>query len=358
MARERVQWIDAARGFALSLVVLMHACSLLARSGFPVAEILVPVNQVLDGLRMPTLLMISGLFAVAVREWSWSDVVRRRAGPLLWLYLLWGVINLVIVALLFGGGLAEDLVRDLMLLPLRPHIRTWYLFALAVFVVLTWALRRVPTSLVVPAAALISVCAYAVWPNPGPGGGWHWWLFLAQHWVYFVCAERGAELYRAIARRTTPVLASCATAAFILVGTGFWSAGWLYGEGSGRSALPALLVAVLGTLASLTVFPVVADSRLLAWSRAIGRESLGVYVIHYWVLGAFVLVAARVLADAGVTGLGVVVPLVVTALALVTAFGMTLALKRWAPVPFLRPWWDMSEQKVERDKDGARAQAE
>ncbi|MGC4175835.1 acyltransferase family protein [Demequina sp.] len=358
MARERLQWIDAARGFALALVALFHCCLLLTMRDFPVSGALVAANSVLDGFRMPTLLMISGILAASIREWPWRDVWRRRAAPLLLFYVLWGAVALVMLAVVLRINPEWDLLRELGLLFVRPHVRVWYFLALAVFMVLARALRSVPSVVVIAAAVLINVASYAIWPHPAWADNAQWWLYLGQHWVFFVCAERGARAYRALAARSTPLIAVCTSVVFAAVGVGFWRLGLLESIGSDRSAIPALVVAVLGTVVALTVFPVAGQARALAWARAIGRNSLGIYAVHFWVIAAVVLVAAPVLADRGVTGLGVAVPVGVTAVGLGLSFALTRALERWAPSPFLHPWWDISERRTADGVKDAPARAQ
>lgn len=357
MARTRLEWIDAARGAALCLVVLLHSCIVLRAVDFPVSTRLVPINAVLDGFRMPTLLMISGLLAAGVGRWTWREVWRRRSGPLLLLYVVWGVIIAVSLGLLGSDGLFDAHGDSIALLPVRPYVRVWYFLALAMFILLARALRRVPTSVVVPAAIVVSLATYVCWPQQALPGHLEWWLYLSQHWVYFVCAERGAELYGAITRRTTPVIAAAVATSFVTVGTALWMVGLLHPVGSGRSAVPALLVAALGTATALTMFPLIGASRWLGWARAVGRRSLGIYAMHYVAAAALASLVGTRLSDAGVPGLGIALPIAVAATSTAGALLVTRALEHRAPVPFLRPWWDMrSPEAIGEAAAPARAQ--
>ena len=53
--RERSSWIDAARGLAVCLVVLLHTTDALEERGFAVSPWLLGTNDVLEGFRSPEL---------------------------------------------------------------------------------------------------------------------------------------------------------------------------------------------------------------------------------------------------------------------------------------------------------------
>lgn len=337
MAR-RDQWIDAARGTALAFVVLFHVNGLLLVEDFPVSESLLAVDAVLDGFRMPTLLMISGILAASIRTWSWADVMRRRVVPLLLLYVVWGTIILLAIAAM-KGGIHASTAQGFWLMFARPYGAVWYLAALAAYIALARLLRHAPTLAVIAAAVVLNVWSYALWPQAGSPHDMHMWLYLSQHWVFFVCAERGARHYRAVAERTTPGRGLIALGAYGAAGAFAWNAGLLQGTGVDRSAMPALVLAAFGTLASLTLFPVIAHLRALSWAVAMGRRSLGVYVTHRVIAILLVGLLAPTLTHAHIRGFGTAVPLGLTVLTIVAAYGLVALITKFAPMPLLRPWW-------------------
>jgi len=355
MARTRLEWIDVARGFALFLVVLLHVAPMLALRGFPMSSHITQADQILDCFRMPTLVMISGILAAGVREWSWRDALRRRIGPLMLLYVVWGAIIAVAMALLLAGTFG-DAARDMLLMAVRPYIRVWYLFALAAYIALARALRSVPTAVVIPVAAVISVAAYAAWPAQGWPQGAESWLTVPQHWIFFVCAERGVKFYRALAAHTRPLLAVGMCALFASAGLLLWSLGLLEGASHPRSAVPALVLSLVGTLVTVTVFPLIGHWRAMGWARAMGRYSLGIYATHYVVGVAGVLAVAPHVREIRGPGVGLIVPLAVVVAVAAASYWLTRAIDRWAPVPLLRPWWDTTAQAAE--PRGAVAQAQ
>ena len=108
--------------------------------------------------------------------------------------------------------------------------------------------------------------------------------------------------------------------------------------------LVILALGVAGTAVTLCVMPLVGDWRVLGWARAVGRRSLGVYALHSML--SAVVVTGVVGALPVFKGAGIVVPLVLGAVVVAAAYGVTRALDRWAPVPFLRVWWDTSSRQA------------
>ncbi|MCR6711316.1 MAG: acyltransferase family protein [Demequina sp.] len=342
MARERVTWIDTARGGALTLVVLVHSSLWLHRSGYRTAHWLDQMNLALDAVRMPTLVAISGLFAATIGTWSAREVLRRRVLPLALLYVVWAALGQIIVGPSRQPG--TDGWANLLLVVVRPDLRVWYLYALALFILGAWALRAVPSWILIPVALGLNLWTMSRWPAPPMPLDLQNWEYVGEHWAFFVVAQRCAAAYWAFAGRTRPVTALWAGGAFAL------AAGAALATDTATNPVVLLALCALGTLAVLAISPLVASARSLGFANAIGRNSLGVYVTHLPVLAIFTL--ATPLFPAG-PGARSVVPLALAAVALACSYGITRALDRWAPVPFLRPWWSTA-----REPQGALAPAQ
>lgn len=344
--KERRAWIDAARGVALAFVVLLHVSARLEKSGFVRSEWLEDLNAVLDGFRMPMLVALSGLLAAGIGTWTFADVARRRVGPLLVMYASWAVVLTLVTLVLIGDS--EGAVSDLSSAAWLPYGQLWYLVALPVYIALAWALRSVPTSVLVPVAFAVFLLSRIFWGETvGLIGNWSW---VASHWVYFVCAQRWASGYTGLAERATPRRAVGALALFGAV------AAVAVGLDLATNALMLVPLSIAGTLAGLVGSGAWGQAAWLRWARAVGRRSLGVYASH----AAIATAVALIIGDRfpSFRGGGIVVPLFAAAVTIAAAYALTVALARWAPVPLLSVWWDTAARTPVADKPRSSAQAQ
>ncbi len=349
MSRERLDWVDAARGVALTAVVLHHVVQYVTSNGERAAHLLREADVVLDGFRMPTLVALSGMLAAGVSTWPWEQVWRRRVAPLLLIYGIWAVIGTVATAAVTENVSVADAVTRIPLGALRPDGWTWYLAALAIYIALARALRSVPTAPLVVASAAVFLVAVWTWPSHLPGS-LDWWWYVAEHWVFFVCAQRWALAYRREAERATTRRALLALAVFAVVGT----AAAVFDLVEVPLVLGAL--ALCGTWVSLACAGAWGGALALGWARAIGRHSLGVYVIQSWLALCLWAVIASHVPEFAFDGL--VVPLAFATAVLALSYWLTRAIERWAPVPLLKPWWDTSARHEPAVDSRSAAQAQ
>lgn len=162
----RLAWPDAARGLAISLVVLYHATNWTASTGYDVS-VLREVNETLRSLRMPLFFAVSGMFAAKWVTVPWSRLARGKLLFFAWVFVLWEPVSLV-VRLLTGyyqvadadwGTVGHDLAWSLLI----PRSELWFIWTLAAFFVIARALRRVPAPVQLVLAAAVSAWALAGW---------------------------------------------------------------------------------------------------------------------------------------------------------------------------------------------------
>lgn len=86
---DRVQWVDAARGIAIILVVLHHSIqgaldADIASDNWSV------VTEFVRTMRMPLFFACAGIFAGKwIRTKTWGEMLRSKVLLLMWVYLLW-----------------------------------------------------------------------------------------------------------------------------------------------------------------------------------------------------------------------------------------------------------------------------
>src|SRR5690606_11420617 len=103
------------------------------------------------------------------------------------------------------------------------------------------------------------------------------------------------------------------------------------------------VLSLAGMATVLIVAPLLGDAKALGWARAIGRDSLGVYATHLWIVVGLGALATAIPARGALEAW---LPLAIAAGAVVIAYALARFLKRWAPVPFLKPWWDISARET------------
>ncbi|MGW9159066.1 acyltransferase family protein [Microbacterium sp. NPDC055665] len=312
----RVGWPDVAKGICILLVVLWHVVTKVAvdiPGAGPVTGAWVMLNAQLLPLRIPLFFLVSGMFAARavldVDGGSW----RRRAGRLALLYLVWVLIQTVVLALTpeFDTARATSGWELLAQLTISPT-NLWYLLALAVYLAIGRAARGLPTAVVLPVAFVIAAVAGAG-VLPDLGNLWQ----LVQNLFFFLVGLRlramverfamgsGVGVLLALAAGYAGALAVVSVLGIRLV-PGTWPLLCLIAVAFGVS-LSVLLDRHVGAVA-----------RPLRW---IGRRTLPIYVLHMMPLA---------LIDAGLHAAGwrttpvleAVVPVVLTAVVIAICLGV------------------------------------
>ncbi|MCZ2817351.1 acyltransferase family protein [Modestobacter sp. VKM Ac-2984] len=311
--QQRVEWVDIAKGVAILLVVAHHA--VLFMDGYHwLPESVVRLNDTLATFRMPLFFLASGLFAGRTLAGSWSLVWRKRVLFFAYLYVLWVVIRFVFFAVVNNvtapdeGSHPVDLLAALVL----PETGLWFIYALAVFSAVTWAIWRVPVWVQLAGASAMSVLAAV--------GALHLtnyaWNAMALYLLFFLlgCRCRG-PIERVASRLSTfrvsvavalYLAATVAVSAFDLQSVpGVWLALSLLAVSAGV----ALAVAVSGRLVGRPL-------------RYLGQRTIDIYLPHVMILGGITALISATVGD--FTG-AVAVALVPALMIVVTAVSLLLA---------------------------------
>lgn len=143
-ARPRLAWPDVAKGVSILGVVLLHV-SLAVPQGME--TVAAGVNHILDPLRMPLFFLVSGFFSAKVFRFSLGELFVKRLWFFLVPYVIWVPIELWFKFReyqMFDGTPMPGIGTYLAHL-LEARNMYWFLFALTVFNLFLWAIRRLPT---------------------------------------------------------------------------------------------------------------------------------------------------------------------------------------------------------------------
>lgn len=281
--RPRLVWVDASRAIAVLLVVLFHVTighyyllDWLSHAG---VGRWTGTNQILSVIRMPLLFAISGALA--------SGKVKRGFGggksivgavTNYWLYLVWllayGAFVLAMPDWFATPHKVESLDQWLIQLAV-PNTYLWYLFALAAYIFLFTAIRRVPGWLTVVGLFLVHLYAVQTWSLSSP-----LWTRAFTYAVFFGLGLYGRPLMRHFAGSPVAAFAAGMVSYLLYQQIGMSALSSMDPPGTYMASLMALFYAVMGLTAIGFVGCLVrvpAFGRLLGW---IGRHTLGIYALH------------------------------------------------------------------------------
>jgi fucose 4-O-acetylase-like acetyltransferase len=127
----RIDWVDAAKGFGIILVVLGHVIRGLVNSH---VWMWTPTSFFIDGwiyaFHMPLFFFLSGLFLVRSTEKRWLIFVTEKLRTLAYPYFVWSVITLLIKTPLSGITNRPDGLSDFSLILYKPVEQYWFLYVL------------------------------------------------------------------------------------------------------------------------------------------------------------------------------------------------------------------------------------
>ncbi len=352
--RSRVDWVDAAKGLCIIMVVMMHSTlgvELAAgREGF-----MHWVVAFARPFRMPDFFLISGLFLGLVIDRPWRRFLDRRVLHFAYFYVLWLTIQLAFkapaIAMEEGWGRA---VGAYVTAYVEPFGTLWFIYLLPVFFVFTRLVKALPVWLVFAGAALLEAlpihtgsividefCGRYVYLFVGYAFASHVFAFAA--WVR---ARPGVFLAFCLAWALLHGLLVFTPAPAAL-------SAWLQpdlgnsGATGGYSELPAvsLLLGLAGAAVIVGLAALFSLLRPMHWLTWLGAHSIVVYLAFFLPMAAtrVLLLRTGLVADVGLVALlvtlaGVVGPVVLYGLVQWSGYGRFL---------FERPAWARIERQDE-----------
>ena len=307
----RLDWVDAAKGLSILLVVLHHVVWYMQRSAQAPAAV-VMANEALASLRMPLFFLASGLFVAGPLAASWRTVLHKRVALFVYLYVVWTVIRFTFFATLVPPAVDPDDSANPVALAwalLLPGPSMWFLYALAVFAVVAKLLRPVPVWLQLGVTAVLSALVGAGLLEFGDSR----WTYMSRFLFFFLLGCYGRGLVERLAGstslvRTVVVAVVCVAAA--------------------GGAVVLGLRSVLGVALGLQCLAVAFGVLFSAWAArfwfgrplvVLGQQTLPIYLTHMLWL-AVIMVGVREVELPVVVAyvLPVVMVVVLTALSLLT----------------------------------------
>jgi uncharacterized membrane protein YcfT len=265
----RVDWVDVAKGFCICMVVMMHS-TLGVEDVANATGWMGHLVEFARPFRMPDFFLIAGLFLASRINAPWRLYLDRKVLHFAYFYALWLTIQFAFKAPGFAAEMGWDAVLGRYLLAfIEPWGTLWFIYHLAVFMVATRLLKRVPWPVVWLAAAALEIA-------PIHTGS----VLIDEFASRFVYFYTGYIFAKWVFRLAEEVDADWITA---LTGLALWAVlnGLLVFNGYGDLPLVSLALGLVGAcaiVASSTLLSRISLSAPLAW---LGEHTIVVYLAFF-----------------------------------------------------------------------------
>ena len=339
----RVDWVDAAKGICIILVVMMHTTLGLEKASGDTGW-MHTIVAFAQPFRIPDFFLISGLFLSLTIDRPWRLYLDRKVVHFFYFYILW-----VAIQFAFKGGFAvmdgesvASVLRSFAFSIIQPFGTLWFIYMLPVFFVVTKLFRTRPWLLLGIAIVLeiiptdTSSIAMTLGSLFGVTEVHHGWVLVDEfcaRLVYFVAGYLFAtKIFDLAAWARTDI-------PFALAGLVLWATanGGLVVLGWAGLPVISLILGAAGAVAIIVVASLI--SRLTAFGPLLhaGANSIVVYLAFFlpMVISRLIFLKFAPWLDAGsmaflCTAIGVATPLIGYAVIKRIGFGMFL---------FHRPNW-------------------
>lgn len=286
----RTDWVDAAKGIGIVLVVYGHVARGLHTAGlYPDGRAFALVDGVIYSFHMPLFFLLSGLFFQhSLDRYGVRRLIINKVDTLLYPYVLWSLIQGGIQMMLRGSTSTSITLGDLVRIPWQPLDQFWFLYALFFIVVLFGlalsAGARGPVAWGLTALLLI---AYVTGLNPPVPA----LSYIAHYGVFFAAGVLLAPNLPWLARLDRRIWTGWAAAGLFLgAQAAFHFAAPQSGPGRG---LAAFLLA-MGSIFCVMLLARAAGPGRFGGLQALGRHSLGIYLMHILFASGIRIMLSRV----------------------------------------------------------------
>lgn len=291
--KERLDYLDYARGISVILVVIFHATIALGHYDLasPAYWLL---NNFMSPIRMPVFFFISGLLARGALQSAGSGRLAKRVSGLVYLFLVWSTIHIAWSIISFGSNVPD--IGQIASLIYSPSSVLWFIWALAIYFCVAWAGQTVSTSVTFAVSILLSLATFLKvieFDNYVHNNVLKFMpIFLFGAWY----SDR-LMTSRVILRSTTaPALLAGFVVVFALIYEGY-IAGSLKG-------MVSFAMMALGVCVGLSLSAFMCRHAVLSrLPIIIGRNTLSIYVAHSLVIGVLAYLMDKTLSGSGIVSL-------------------------------------------------------
>ncbi len=281
MTKDRIQWIDDAKGFAAILVIIGHIANSHMKAGtFANWQWLMEVvHSYIYMFHMPLFMLLSGFMLYkaycAAREAKRKNYILQVVN-IVWLYLFFAL-ALWAAKMLFASSVVANVgFKDLWRIPIDPIDETWYLYVLFFLYLICYVLEKVDFKEEFKLGILLIICIAAEFLPLAEASPWYRILHYA---FFFYCG-----LY--IAKKPESFITKkCAQWMYYIGAILITLLFFIVGDMS-RIAILNIAVAFVLSMAVVCVFATRDSSGTIVHKclNCTGRYALEVYLLHTYVI--------------------------------------------------------------------------
>ena len=285
-AKQRIQWIDAARGFAMVLVVLGHIAQKYYRQDISATYTYI-VYKVIYSFHIPLFMMISGYMLHRVYVDQNGEIKGSRLKTqflnILLIYVVFSIFEGILKIFISADGVDNTSVKNVLLFWMKPiGGRLWYLYVLMEYYVIfsrRWIIRNIDKIWVIVLVGLLSAGS-AVFPS-----GWVFCIKIAAtnilpFYIGILLSRFGVDS----AKRILWAILSLA----VVVGRI-----WFYCRGVVENEIPILsiLYGVVLSVAILLLFRGISGLQKNRVLQGIGSNTMEIFIMHEYplIIGAKII---------------------------------------------------------------------
>ena len=334
-SKQRIGWIDAAKGTSIILVTFYHVSQFGKALGFHV-DAMQGVSELLTPIRMPLFFTAAGLTAGTVLSESSRSLWNRRLSLYVWVFTLWaGLSSLFFAAVphprhptVFPtiGSFFEKLIV--------PENELWFLWCLGLFYLIAWVGVRHPRLVLI--AALAAAGLGFVLGETTQMSSEALPLPISNSLKYFIFFIGAAQFRSTATALVTGRYKSTACLIVVYTGLAFTSH---YLDGSGFGGLVKMTAAFVGVLAVSNILAIILRvvprfGSPLSW---VGERTLPIYLLQAPLITAlyYTVMATMPISDRMLT----LLPMAVFAVYVPLALGFYKLTCSRAPLLYAPPRW-------------------
>lgn len=267
----RVQWIDAAKGVGIILVVIGHTLR-----GLESANILSfsgkfgRIDAAIYAFHMPLMFILSGLFIHKALPQGWFDYTIKHAQRLIWPLILWTYI--FFVSKILAGGAANTPIGwgNFPIFPLPPQVHFWFLWALFLGFLIIKVISTLSSAVKVksiswPVVTILVLLLVVIWLSFG-----FYSIWTQQTLVYLPLILTGMSVRLLLF--TTPH--------YVLIGSVILTCFAVFTPLSNMDSAYYYCVAIGVSTTIISVIALLARFTSYAWLMVIGQASMAIFLSH------------------------------------------------------------------------------